>query len=89
MDHLAPDILFFAGSPVMVSPLALVRSHAQVKRHRRKRINKKWLKRYGRREIWTPGAIWNGANLVVHPLVFAELEKRYGVKHAKFTIAEQ
>jgi hypothetical protein len=74
MPGLSDDILFFKGAPVFVNPLIVTRSYVQNKKHRRKRINKKWRKRYGMREVWSPGARWFDGSLFVHPEVFEAMQ---------------
>lgn len=40
---------FYNGMEIIITP-AIVK-HEQARKHRKKRINKKWLKRYGLKEI--------------------------------------
>jgi hypothetical protein len=56
----------------------------QAKTHHRKRINKKWLKRYG--YITTPmkTVIMAGNTVYAHPSVVANLEREMSRRHQSF-----
>ena len=61
----------FDGFPVYESQLAIVSS--QIKRHKRKRINKKWLKKYGTKSV--PGMYFLNNCFYAHPDIMKKLKK--------------
>lgn len=73
----APNSFIWQGMRFQVTPLAV--HLVQVKRHKKnKRINKKWLKRYGRREepcAYKMQDPFSGQDvLVIHPELFNKLK---------------
>ena len=55
----------------------------QIKKHRKKRINKKWLKRYGTKQV--PGMFMIAGKMCAHPDILKEFKRR-GEKYANISI---
>lgn len=68
---------YLAGMPVVVNELLFTEKQVQVKTHRKKRINKKWRKRYGFATVRTPTSYIIAGTLYVHPVIFHELKKQF------------
>ena len=62
---------FPLGTPVYENPLAT--TSAQARTHRKKRINKKWGKKYGTKQV--PGAYLVGNKLICHPEIAAKMRQ--------------
>ena len=72
------------GSPVyeiMKAPWMVEKS--QRKKHRKKRINKKWKKRYGEKEVPAAYAYMSGSTIICHP-IYAEKIKKECAGSAEF-----
>lgn len=52
------------------------------RRHRKKRIAKKWLKRYGRRTIPDANVYLFGGNVMMHPAIYKKLADAVGEEEA-------
>lgn len=48
----------------------------QARKHKKKRINKKWLKRYGLKRIPSKDIIVANGRILVHPKTFAKLREQ-------------
>lgn len=73
------NIVSMTGLPIFTSPLIEQRIKIQNKKHRKKRINKKWSKRYGSRDEYVPGImVFNKAGnkeIWCHPVLFDKLKQ--------------
>ena len=68
---------YLCGLEFYPSALMVDTKHVQAKRHRQKRINKKWLKRYGYTAIYTPSKNYYvmGNRIVAHPNMIDTLKE--------------
>jgi hypothetical protein len=64
------------GMPVQTSPYLKWTEYIQAKTHKRKRINKKWLKRYGYKSVDRYKAMFVHGTLWVHPDVFEKMKQQ-------------
>jgi hypothetical protein len=56
--------------------------HVQARKHKKKRINKKWRKRYGMKEVpWNKIFVTNDRKMYAHPTMVAKIEEAF---HAKY-----
>lgn len=61
----------YAGMDVCEHPMLFSTSSKQKRRHRTKRIRRKWLKRYGLDVKWEYKAIVASGTLYIHPKLWA------------------
>lgn len=64
----------FAGMRIIEDPTWVTRKQART--HRKKRINKKWAKRYGFKIVPKKEIIKIGDMLIMHPVMFEALRKK-------------
>ena len=63
----------FNGYTVIISEACT--STVQARRHRKKRINKKWIKRYGYKTVpWKKVPATPDRKLIMHPIVYEALQ---------------
>lgn len=65
------------GCQFYSSELMIDRLQIQARKHRQKRINKKWLKRYGHKIIEIPSKKYYimGTNVIAHPSMIDKLKE--------------
>jgi hypothetical protein len=66
--------MFYNGFAIIEDRFMVDRYQART--HRKKRINKKWAKRYGFREVPKKTVIMVGNKVVMHPATAAEFRRR-------------
>lgn len=66
---------YLNGMKFYVSENAVERHRKQAKRHKKKRINKKWLKRYGLIYWTTPCCFVFNNELIIHPEIYKKLKE--------------
>jgi hypothetical protein len=59
------------GMPVVESPFMVIKT--QIKRHRKKRINKKWAKKYGFCFKPMPDVYISAGRIIGHPLTISKI----------------
>ncbi len=68
---------FYNGVEIVTSYMVKIEK-AQKRKHRKKRINKKWLKKYGLVAKSYDSFIFDG-KIIMHPLVFEKLKNNKNV----------
>ena len=69
----------FRGYRLIEAPF--MHDKVQAKKHKKKRINKKWLKRYGLKEIpWTKLVITARGHIYGHPKMIARIKEEMKLK---------
>lgn len=64
---------YFSGYRVIESPY--MADKVQAKTHKKKRINKKWKKRYGTKEVpWNKFIVTNDGMIIAHPKMIEGLK---------------
>lgn len=82
MDKLT--FISFGSPQIVLDPLLLTNSHEPARRHRRKRIQKKWLKRYGYKprineNIYvTQDEQTKVKTIIMHPATFRKFVEAFG-----------
>lgn len=71
--------IFLDGYTIVEAPFMC--DKVQARTHKKKRINKKWRKRYGMKEIpWTKLVITENKRIFGHPKMIARLKKEMALK---------
>ncbi len=73
------NLMYFSGYNVIESPY--MADNVQAKTHKKKRINKKWKKRYGTKEVpWNKLLITNDRKIYAHPKIVEKLKIEMALK---------
>jgi hypothetical protein len=64
---------YYNGYRVYVSPMALIQSNIPKRPNKRKRIAKKWLKKYGTKMIPNPNVFVTNDSIIGHPSIIRKL----------------
>lgn len=80
MTELTMDML--NAVRIILNPGLVEYTNQPARRHRKKRIAKKWLKRYGRRTIPDANVYVFDGNVMMHPAVYKRLADVYGEDEA-------
>ena len=68
---------FYNGLKLVVNHLA-IEGYEQTKKHKKKRINKKWLKRYGKRPVYNTTMYLIDNTLYVSPYTYEKIKNWFG-----------
>ena len=67
---------------IILNPRLVEHTNQPARRHRKKRIAKKWLKRYGRRTIPDANVYVFDGNVMMHPAIYKKLADAVGEEEA-------
>lgn len=65
------------GYPVVATDY--MRERVQARRHKKKRINKKWRKRYGEKSVPSRSIVIFDGKIYCHPKMLAKIKEKIGV----------
>lgn len=68
------SICKYFGYPVISTEY--MRETVQARKHKKKRINKKWLKRYGKKSVPSKDIVVADGKIYVHPKTLAKIEEK-------------
>ena len=67
----------FGGLQIIINPNLIV-GYQQARKHKKRRINKKWAKKYGNKPVWDDKVYIMGDCVVMSPGTYGKLERYYG-----------
>ena len=66
----------FGDLQIIVNPNLII-GYKQARKHKKRRINKKWAKKYGNKPVWDDRVYMMGNYVIMSPLVYNKMEAKY------------